>query len=98
VLLRCINKLKCIFDSDNWSINEPIILSKIATELDKIDGVQTIKSLRIYNTWDADAGYSGNVYDIKGATKSGVVYPSMDPSIFEVKFPNQDIKGRIVGY
>ena len=98
VLLRCIKKLRCIFDPDNWSINEPIILPKIATELDKVEGVQTVKSLRIFNLYDKESGYSGNIYDIKGATRDGVVYPSMDPCIFEVKNLDTDIKGRIVGY
>jgi hypothetical protein len=98
VLLRCIKKLRCIFDPDNWSINEPIILPKIATELDKVEGVQTVKSLRIFNLFDKESGYSGNIYDIKGATREGVVYPSQDPCIFEVKNLDTDIKGRIVGY
>ena len=98
VLLRCITKLKCIFDIDNWSINEPIILPKIATELDKVEGVQTVKSLRIFNLFDENLGYSGNIYDTKGATRNAVIYPSMDPSIFEVKYLDDDIKGRIVGY
>jgi len=98
VLLRCISKLRCIFDPDNWSINEPIILPQIATELDKVEGVQTVKSLRIFNLFDKESGYSGNIYDIKGATREGVVYPSQDPCIFEVKNLDTDIKGRIVGY
>ncbi len=98
VLLHCIDKLKCIFDPDNWSINEPIMLPKIATELDKIEGVQTVKNLRIYNLYDIDNGYSGNIYDIKGATRDAIIYPSMVPSIFEVAYPDNDIKGRIVGY
>ena len=97
VLLRCINKLKCIFAIDNWSICEPIILPKIATELDKVEGVQTVKKLRIFNLYGQDK-YSPNIYDIKGATKDGVIYPSMDPCIFEVKYPDQDIRGRIEGY
>ena len=29
-------------------------------------------------------------------TKNNIIYPSLDPSIFELKYPNQDIKGRIV--
>ena len=98
VMLRVIDKLKCIFEIDNWSINEPIILPKIATMLDAVEGVQTIKNLRILNLWDTNLGYGGNIYDIKTATKNGVIYPSMDPSIFEVKYPEQDIKARIVGY
>ena len=98
VMLRVIDKLKCIFEIDNWSINEPIILPKIATMLDSVEGVQTIKNLKIINLWDSNLGYSGNIYDIKTASKNGVIYPSMDPSIFEVKYPDRDIKARIVGY
>jgi len=98
ILLRCIARLKCIFDPDNWSINEPIMLPKIATELDKVEGVQTVKNLRIFNLFDTTSGYSGNVYDIKSATRDGIVYPSIDPSIFEIKNLDTDIKGRIVGY
>ena len=49
------------------------------------------------NKWQTADGYSGNVYDIDYATKSGVIYPSLDPSIFELKYPNIDIEGRSVG-
>ena len=66
--------------------------------LDAVEGVQTIKNLKIINMWDQNLGYGGNIYDIKTATKNGVIYPSMDPSIFEVKYPERDIKARIVGY
>jgi hypothetical protein len=39
---------------------------------------------------------SGTTYDLTTATRNGVIYPSLDPSIFEVKFLNRDIKGRVV--
>ena len=29
--------------------------------------------------------------------KNGVVYPSRDPAIFELKYPDTDIIGRVVG-
>jgi len=96
VLLKCINALKSLFDISKWQINQPIILSKIYTELDRVDGVQTVKSVNIGNLYDTAAGYSGNVYDIPGATRGGVIYPSLDPSIFEVKFLNNDIIGKVV--
>ena len=41
-------------------------------------------------------GYSQYEYDIIGATQNQVIYPSLDPSIFEIKFPTQDIKGQVV--
>ena len=95
VLLSCINRLKEIFDIKNWQINQPIILSKIYTELDRVEGVQSVTSVKIGNLYDTTLGYSGNVYDIASATKDGVIYPSLDPSIFEVKFPNTDIIGKV---
>ena len=42
--------------------------------------------------------YSVYSYDIKGATINNVIYPSLDPMIFEVKFPDSDIRGRAVTY
>ena len=96
VLLKCINTLKSMFNIDRWQINQPIIKSDITTTLANIKGVQTVVGATISNLYDITFGYSGNVYDINSATKNGVIYPSLDPSIFEVKFPNRDIKGRVV--
>jgi hypothetical protein len=96
VLLKCINALKSMFNVDRWQINQPIIKSDIITTLANIKGVQTVVGATLSNLYDITFGYSGNVYDINSATKNGVIYPSLDPSIFEVKFPNRDIKGRVV--
>ena len=96
VLLKCIDALKSMFNVDRWQINQPIIKSDITTTLANIKGVQTVVGATISNLYDITFGYSGNVYDINSATKNGVIYPSLDPSIFEVKFPNRDIKGRVV--
>jgi hypothetical protein len=96
VLLKCVDKLKTIFNSKIWQINQPIVLSKIYTELDRVDGVQSVTSVKVSNLYNKADGYSGNVYDIAAATKANVVYPSLDPSIFEIKFPNKDIIGKVV--
>ena len=96
VLIKCIDKLKSIFNNKQWQINQPIVLSKIYTELDKVDGVQSVTSVSIVNLYDSTDGYSGNVYDIAAATKAGVIYPSLDASIFEIKYPNKDIIGKVV--
>ena len=42
--------------------------------------------------------YSRYKYDFESATRKGVIYPSLDPSIFELKYPNTDIKGRVTTY
>ncbi len=95
VLIKCINQLKKSFNIDRWQINQPIILADLYTDLASIMGVQSITKIEIFNLHDAQAGYSGNIYDIRQATRNEVIYPSLDPSIFEVKFPNSNIKGRV---
>ncbi len=68
------------------------------SELDSIPGVQTVSAFNITNLYDINLGYSGNIYDIQGATRNNIVYPSLDPSIFEIKYPNADIRGRVISY
>ena len=98
VLLNCINVLKSFFDVDRWQINQPIIKSDITTTISNVKGVQSVIGITLKNLYDTDFGYSGNIYDLTTATKNGVIYPSLDPSIFEIKFPTRDIKGRVVNY
>jgi len=66
--------------------------------LDKVEGVQTVKDVRITNLTNQSLGYSQYGYDVAGATINDVVYPSIDPMIFEVKYPNEDIKGQVVPF
>jgi hypothetical protein len=96
VLFNCITALKTYFAIDNWQMNQPILLRDIYVLLDKIDGVQTVKTVNITNLVGTNVGYSPYAYDIQAATINNVIYPSLDPSIFEVKYPNQDIQGRVV--
>jgi hypothetical protein len=96
VLLKCIQTIQNYFKIDNWQVNQPIILRDLYIGLDNIDGVQTVKNISITNKTDVALGYSQYAYDLPSATLNNVVYPSIDPMIFEVKYPNTDIKGRIV--
>ena len=93
VLLRCTQALQEHFDIRKWSINQPINIGAIYTLLDRIKGVQTAQNVEITNK--VGGSYSQYAYDVKGATKNNVVYPSYDPCIFEVKLPASDITGRI---
>jgi hypothetical protein len=96
VLTACISALQSYFAISNWQINQPIILREIYILLDKIEGVQTVKTINISNKVGTNLGYSEYAYDMSGATKNNVVYPSLDPMIFEVKYPQTDIQGRVV--
>ena len=107
VLLRCVSRVKDFFNIDRWQIGQPIILSDIAYELSLVDGVASIVPpvennpnklpILIENKYKVGDGYSGNFYNVEKSLIDGVLYTALDPSIFEVKYPNSDIKGRVVG-
>ena len=107
VLLKCVDEVKKHFSVKRWQIGQPIILSDIAYKISLVDGVASVvppaddnpqkQMVVIQNKFQTSSGYSGHVYDIQSATKDGVIYPSLDPCIFEVKYPNIDIQGRVIG-
>jgi len=96
VLLACITSLQNYFNISKWQLNQPILLRDLYILLDKISGVQTVKNISLSNKAGTTLGYSQYAYDIAGATQNQVIYPSLDPSIFEVRYPNTDIKGKVV--
>jgi hypothetical protein len=98
VLINCISNLKDYFNIDRWQINQPIIKSEVINVITNTPGVQNTVSVTMTNKFDADQGYSGNQYDLEASTRNGIVYPSLDPSIFEIKFPNSDITGQVISY
>ena len=95
-LLTCIQTVQDFFNIDNWNFSQPINLSQLNLEIAKVDGVQSVVSVDIYNKTALDGDYSPVEYDISSATKNGIIYPSVDPSIFEVKYPDSDIKGSVL--
>ena len=96
VITRVNSNVQEFFDINRWQINQPIILSELNNVINLVPGVQTCKKVIISNKAGTTSGYSRYAYDIEGATQDGTIYPSMDYSIFEVKFPDNDIKGRTV--
>ena len=107
VLFKSIQVVKDFFAPDKLQMNQPIVLSDLAYQISLVDGVVSIVPpevnnpnkdlILIENKHSVQNGYSGNVYDIRTASQEGVIYPSLDPSIFELKFPNSDIEGKVVG-
>ena len=96
VLLNCLNSIKRFFNIDKWQIGQPIIKSEVINNLIKVKGVQSVQDVKYNNKSGESLGYSKYKYDIQGATKEDIIFPSLDPCIFEVKFPNTDIKGQII--
>jgi len=96
VLESCIVALQTYFNTNRWQISQPIIIPDLFVLLDQLDGVQTVKNVFINNKTGTTKGYSQWAYDMKGANQNGTIFPSLDPSIFEIRYPNTDIKGRVV--
>ena len=98
VIASCLTEIQDYFNIDNWTFNKPINISEIELILANVEGVMSVPSVKIFNICKSDnnENYSPNRYNIDAATKGKIVYPSLDPCIFEVKFPNKDIKGRAI--
>jgi hypothetical protein len=96
LLVNCVSSLKEYFSIDSWQINQPIIMSEINALLLKVPGVRSVPKVEITNKHGGN--YSPYGYDIHSATRNGILYPSIDPSIFELRFPDNDINGRVITY
>ena len=92
VIADCIQELKDYFLIDNWTFNNTINLSELELVIANVDGVSSVPKLEINNK--CGGNYSPNSYNIQAAIKDKILYPSLDPSVFEVKYPDVDIKGR----
>ena len=95
VLTLCINNLKGFFNINNWQINQPIIIGDISNILYRVNGVQSVNQVKINNKHGVNSGYSKFKYNFEAATRNNIIYPPVDPSIFELKYPNNDIIGRV---
>ena len=98
VVIRCIDALKKEYHIDRMQFNQPIVVKDTILTLASVDGVQSVMGVDFVNKWRDANGYSGNKYDLELANQNGIIYPSLDPAVFEVKFPNKDIKGEVVTY
>lgn len=99
VITDCIVALQDYFNIEKWNINQPITISDVISTLLNVKGVQSVVKLEFINKQDSTGTtYSPYTYDIPGATRRNIIYPSLDPSIFEVRYPNTDIQGRVVPF
>ena len=94
VLLACISRLRTLLSNNRMQINAPIDLAALTVALDQVDGVQSVINFEIYNK--TGGSYSSNKYNVESATKNSIIYPSLDPCIFEIKYPDNDIRGRVI--
>lgn len=95
VLLKCIEVVKDFFDVDKMDFNQPIYINDLELQIGNVEGVRTVNNVEIKNKTLDNGNYSNVYYPIKSATRDKIVYPSVEPSVFEIKYPNSDIKGKV---
>jgi hypothetical protein len=96
VLDQCLQKAKDFFNIDKWYFNQPININQFELELAKIEGVQSVAEVTFKNLTQNDGDYSPHEYNLSEATHNKIIYPSLDPSVFEVKYPDNDIRGAVI--
>jgi hypothetical protein len=98
VLARTIDAVSNFFNIDKWQINQPIIINDLYMEIASVEGVQSVLDVEVFNRYRFRDGadYEDYLYDIKDATQDGVIYPSLDPCVFEVRYPEKDIIGSAI--
>lgn len=102
VLFNCLQLLRDYFKIQNFQINSYINLSQIKNFIMRVAGVSNLNSFIITNKTGSNTingvqyVYSNVYYQILNATKNGIIYPSIDPSIFQVKYPEYDIIGTVL--
>lgn len=96
ILTDCIIALRNYFDIDKWQVNQPIIISEVYSVLLQTNGVQSVTKVEFTNK--SGTNYSPYSYDVAGAIRNNVLYPSLDPAIFEIRYPDVDIQGRVITF
>jgi phage-related baseplate assembly protein len=96
ILTDCILALQNYFNIDKWQVNQPIIISEVYSILLQTNGVQSVTKVEFTNK--SGNNYSPYSYDVAGAIRNNVLYPSLDPAIFEIRYPEVDIQGRVITF
>ena len=97
VVMQSVNsKLIEYFDIRNFQIDMPIIISNIQNLIQNTKGVVSLLDLDIIGKPRVEGNniYSDVNFEPLRFTNRGIVYPPPG-GIFEVKFPNDDIRGRV---
>jgi len=103
IIAQCILSIKEHFNIKNWDMNQAIYISKIIDILHDIPGVLSVSNIVFSNLYGSSDNYtySNDKIDstfLNGNTivpQNNIIYGT-PTSIFEIRYPNHDIIGRVV--
>ena len=97
VMTKVNRKIKNYFRIENFQIDQPVNMTDISLLISTTEGVNSLLSLNFFNRNGIFEGrsYEPSSFNIRSNTKKGIIYPTAN-GIFEMKFPDDDIIGRVL--
>lgn len=97
VLTKVIRKIKNYLRTENFQIDQPINKTNINLLITSTEGVNSLISMNFFSRSGSyqNREYSIVNYNVNTNTRKGVLYPTNN-GIFEVKYPDDDIIGKVV--
>jgi hypothetical protein len=93
VLTEAIEEMESLYNT-KFDIGQPFSITEIFSRLNKLDGIADISRVKVNNL--TGLNYSSQVFNIdENLSDDGRFINAPDNVIFEVKFPDVDIKGTI---
>lgn len=100
VLTKCLAAVRDYFDIDDQQIGHPIVVSELAANIQKVQGVISVFELVFTNVIgnaplpgsQITLPYANTRFDVSHYRQNEIIYCPQD-SIFEVKYPMVDIQG-----
>ena len=96
VLKQCIENVGNYFNIENFQIEESILISDITNLIYNVTGVTSVTDVKMRNITGnvCQRSYSNNAYNVVANIRKGILFPPPG-GIFEVKYPNLDIRGTV---
>jgi hypothetical protein len=99
VLTSVLNRLQQFFKTQNFYIDQPIILSEVRNSLSAIRGVISVRPDALtFTTMTGvvnNRSYSDRTFDVASNTFKDIIFPPPG-GMFEIRYPEVDIIGRAV--
>lgn len=94
VLIKCLVTARDYLSTDRMEIGQPIVISDLKAEIQKVYGVISVYSLEFSNVVGTVSAlpYSVSSFNVKANTRDEIIYCPAG-SIFELKYPTIDITG-----
>jgi hypothetical protein len=95
VIQSVLKNLKKFFDTKNFNVYQPIIITEVSKVISITPGVISVNQIKFSELqgFINNREYPGSSFDVAGSTKRNILYPP-EGGMFEIRYPDTDIIGR----